>query len=91
MRDAHRDTKSGRIADLTPATFRCTRLDVRQVSPRVKVHARLLLRPTVKHRLGVYSRADGELSPVAQAFRRHLEAFVSQGHGIPAAMASNKS
>lgn len=66
-------------------------VNVRQVSPRVKVHARLLVRPTVKRKLGVYSRADTELSPAAQAFRRHLEAFVTQGHGIPAEMVSNKS
>lgn len=59
-------------------------VNVRQVSPRVKVHARLLVRPTVKRRLGVYSRSDTELSPAAQAFRRHLETFATQTHGIPA-------
>src|SRR4249920_737848 len=59
-------------------------INVRQVSPRVKVHARLLVRPTIKRKLGVYSRADIELSPAARAFRQHLETFVTQTHGIPA-------
>jgi DNA-binding transcriptional LysR family regulator len=66
-------------------------VNVRQVSPRVKVHARLLVRPTVKRKLGVYSRSDHELSPAAQAFRKHLEAFVTQTQGIPAEVVSNRS
>lgn len=66
-------------------------VNVRQVSPRVKVHARLLVRPTVRRKLGVYSRADTELSPAAQAFRQHLEAFVTQQHGIPAEVVTNRA
>ncbi|AGU48185.1 transcriptional regulator, LysR family [Variovorax paradoxus B4] len=64
-------------------------VNVRQVSPRVKVHARLLVRPTVKRKLGIYSRSDTELSPAAKAFRQHLESFVTQMHGIPAEVVSN--
>lgn len=49
---------------------------VRQVSRRVKVHARLLVRPTVQRRLGVFSRSDAELSPAAAAFRQHLHDYI---------------
>lgn len=66
-------------------------VNVRQVSPRVKVHAHLLVRLTVRRKLGVYSRADTELSPAAKAFRQHLEAFVTHVHGIPAEVVTNKS
>lgn len=56
-------------------------VNVRQVSRRVQVHTRLLVRPTVKRRLGVFSRSDATLSPAAAAFRAHLQAFVQNGNG----------
>lgn len=59
-------------------------VNVRQVSRRVAVHARLLVNPTVQRRLGVFARSDAELSPAAMAFRRHLENFVRIGRELPA-------
>jgi hypothetical protein len=47
------------------------------------VQARLLVRPTVKRRLGVFYRSDAELSPAAAAFLKHTLTFVKSGHGLP--------
>lgn len=60
-------------------------VNVRQVSRRVKVHARALVRPTVRRRLGVFCRSDAELSPAAAAFRQYLQDFVRDGRGALAA------
>jgi len=59
-------------------------VNVRQVSRRVGVQARLLVNPTVQRQLGVFARSDAELSPAAQAFRHHLEEFIRAGRGLPA-------
>jgi DNA-binding transcriptional LysR family regulator len=59
-------------------------VNVRQVSRRVQVHTRLLVRPTVQRTLGVFSRSDAALSPAAAAFRDHLQAFVKAGRGVAA-------
>ncbi|MCC2673231.1 MAG: transcriptional regulator, LysR family [Ramlibacter sp.] len=58
-------------------------VNVRQVSRRVKVHARMLVAPTVQRRLGILARSDAELSPAAAAFRRHLDDFIRIGRGLP--------
>lgn len=58
-------------------------VNVRQLSRRAGVQARLLVRPTVKRHLGVFFRSDAELSPAAAAFLEHLRAFVRTGRGMP--------
>lgn len=58
-------------------------VNVRQLSRRAGVQARLLVRPTVKRHLCVFSRSDAELSPAAAAFLQHLQAYVRSGRGLP--------
>lgn len=58
-------------------------VNVRQLSRRAGVQARLLVRPTVKRHLGVYFRSDAELSPAAHAFLQHLQRFVRTSRGLP--------
>lgn len=60
-------------------------VNVRQVAKRVRVHARLLVRPTVQRRLGILERSDAEPSPAAVAFRRFLEDYARAGGGPPTA------
>jgi LysR family transcriptional regulator, carnitine catabolism transcriptional activator len=58
-------------------------VNVRQLSRRAGVQARMLTRPTVKRSLGVYSRSDAELTPAARAFLQHLQEFVRSSRGMP--------
>jgi DNA-binding transcriptional LysR family regulator len=59
-------------------------VNVRQLSRSAGVQARLLVRPTVQRRVGIFARSDLLLSPAAAAFQKHLEEFVKIEHGLPA-------
>lgn len=52
-------------------------MNASQVSRRVNIVTRKLVRPTVLRRLGVFARNDATLSPAAIAFRNHLLNFSS--------------
>lgn len=58
-------------------------VNVRQLSRRAGVQARLLVRPTVKRHLGVYFRSDAELSPAAHALLQHMQVFVRTSRRLP--------
>ncbi|WP_143684611.1 LysR family transcriptional regulator [Variovorax sp. KK3] len=58
-------------------------VNVRQLSRRAGVQARMLVRPTVKRDMGVYSRSDAELTPAANAFLQHMQSFVRTQRGLP--------
>jgi DNA-binding transcriptional LysR family regulator len=55
---------------------------VGQVSRRVNIVTRRLVRPAVQRRLGVFARSDATLSPAAIAFRDHLLKFSNDGRFI---------
>ncbi|MBB3641672.1 LysR family transcriptional regulator [Variovorax atrisoli] len=58
-------------------------VNVRQLSGRTGVQARMLVRPTVKRQMGVYWRNDAALTPAANAFLKHLQSFVRTNRGLP--------
>ncbi len=41
----------------------------------------MLVRPTVERNMGVYSRSDAELTPAANAFLKHMQAFGLKSKG----------
>jgi LysR family carnitine catabolism transcriptional activator len=58
-------------------------VNVRQLSRGAGVQARMLVRPTVKRSMGIYSRSDAELTPAARAFLQHMQAYVRSNSGLP--------
>jgi DNA-binding transcriptional LysR family regulator len=58
-------------------------VNVRQLGRGAGVQARMLVRPTVKRSMGVYSRSDAELTPAARAFLQHMQAYVRSNRGVP--------
>ncbi|HUK64015.1 MAG TPA: LysR substrate-binding domain-containing protein, partial [Dongiaceae bacterium] len=54
-------------------------VNARQVSPRVKVQVRSLVRPTVTRVVAVFQRRDVTLSPAAQAFQQFVRDYVRLG------------
>ena len=59
-------------------------VNVRQLARGAGVQTRLLVRPTVQRRVGIFARSDVVLSPAAAAFQRHLEEFVQIERELPA-------
>ncbi len=57
-------------------------VNARQVSARVKVHARWLVRPVVPRRVCLFTRRDATETPAATAFRDFLRGYV-RGGGYP--------
>jgi DNA-binding transcriptional LysR family regulator len=63
-------------------------INANQVSPRVRVAIRPLVRPVVPRRVCLFKRHDRELSPAASAFAQFLLGFVKDGDypGKPVAL-----
>lgn len=61
-------------------------VNVGQVSRRVQIHTRELVRPTVQRQLGIFSRSDATLSPAAAAFRNHIRQYVEKDRGMSTEM-----
>lgn len=82
---AHQASFSSTVISMVAAGLGVAALpvNVRQLSRRAGVQARLLVRPTVKRHLGVFYRSDAELSPAAAAFLQHTQTFVRSGRGLP--------
>jgi LysR family carnitine catabolism transcriptional activator len=57
-------------------------VNARQVSPKVRVAVRPLVRPVVPRRVSLFKRRDSGLSPAAEAFHLSLREHVRQG-GYP--------
>jgi DNA-binding transcriptional LysR family regulator len=60
-------------------------LNARQVSPRVKVLARPLVRPAVKRRIVMFMRREVQLAPAAASFVEFARRYVREG-GYPGAV-----
>lgn len=62
-------------------------VNARQVSPKVTVHARPLIRPTVPRRVCLFMRREVAPTPAAAAFQEFLQGYVRRG-GYPGSLAS---
>jgi DNA-binding transcriptional LysR family regulator len=62
-------------------------VNARQVSPKVSVHARPLVRPTVPRRVCLFMRHEVAPTPAAAAFQEFLQGYVRSG-GYPGSLAS---
>ncbi|MGQ3178865.1 MAG: LysR family transcriptional regulator [Variovorax sp.] len=82
---AHVATFSSTLISMVAAGMGVAALpvNVRQLSRRTGVQTRMLVRPTVKRNMGVYSRSDAELTPAANAFLKHMQAFVKSKGSLP--------
>ncbi|HTO48792.1 MAG TPA: LysR family transcriptional regulator [Burkholderiales bacterium] len=66
-------------------------LNARQVSPRVKVLARPLVRPAVKRRIVMFMRREVQLAPAAASFLEFAREYVRAGGYPGSAFAENVS
>jgi DNA-binding transcriptional LysR family regulator len=62
-------------------------VNARQVSPKVSVHARPLVRPIVPRRVCLFLRREIAAAPAAAAFQEFLQGYV-RGGGYPGSLAS---
>ena len=65
-------------------------VNARQVSPKVKVHVRPLVRPTVPRRVSLFLRRDIAPTPAAEAFQSFIQGYVRAG-GYPGSPISDRA
>jgi DNA-binding transcriptional LysR family regulator len=82
---AHEATFSSTVISMVAAGMGVAALpvNVRQLSRRAGVQARMLVRPTIKRDMGVYWHSDAELTPAASASLQHMQAFGRSNRGVP--------